>query len=173
MIPTGSITPAWNAQPSSAVVEGSVVPKVVAVTYVPFEEPVLDFIENYWKELGAETVLMDPWPGGPADPCDALVLKYKDAGVEYWDMHTIELPELHPRAGPGGLVAAARSREARARARSTSSTFIGKPMADLGVIAGAPTTQSDGSPVHTSPTPATQEYVDSMNEVCRRVHEHP
>ncbi len=37
-------------------------------------------------------------------------------------------------------------------------------MADLGVIAGAPTTQADGSPVHTSPTPATKEYVDSMTK---------
>ncbi len=164
VIPTGSITPAWNAQSSfAALAEAGAVAKVVAVTYLPFEEPVLDFIENYWKELGAETVIMDPWPGGPADPCDALVLKYKDAGVEYWDMHATNFLSCIP-----AQVQAGWSPPLGQGGPSTSSldlsTFIGKPMADLGVIAGAPTTQSDGSPVHTSPTPATQEYVDSMNE---------
>ncbi len=164
IFPTGSITPAWNAQADFAVVNVlGMKPKVVAVSYLPYEEPVLDFIENAWKTLGAETVIMDPWPGGPADPCDAFVLKYKDANVDYWDMHATNFLSCIPAEVKAGW-----SPPMGQGGPSTSSldlsSFIGKPMADLGVIAGAPTTQADGSPVHTSPTPATKEYVDSMTK---------
>ena len=164
IFPTGSITPAWNAQADYAVVNVlGMKPKVVAVSYLPYEEPVLGFIEDAWKKLGAETVIMDPWPGGPADPCDAFVLKYKDANVDYWDMHATNFLSCIPAEIKAGW-----SPPMGQGGPSTSSldlsTFIGKPMADLGVIAGAPTTQADGSPVHTSPTPATEEYVDAMNK---------
>ena len=164
VFPTGSITPAWNAQADYAVVNVlGMKPKTVAVTYVPYEEPVLSFIKDAWAKLGVTNVIMDPWPGGPADPCDALVLKYKNANVDYWDMHATNFLSCIPAEVKAGW-----SPPMGQGGPSTSSldlsTFIGKPMADLGVIAGAPTTQADGSPVHTSPTPATQEYVDAMTK---------
>lgn len=163
IIPTGSHIAAWNAQSDWAVVNLlDRHPKVVAVTYDASEEPILDFIKDYWTKLGAETILMDPYPD-PSAPCDALVLKYKDAGVEYWDQHTANFLSCvpaqlvagwHPPMGQGGP--------------STSSLdlsmLIGKPMADLGVIAGSPNTRADGSPTHLEPAPEHLEYQSAMKE---------
>jgi len=161
VIPTGSLTPAWNAQASYAVVNFlDKRPKVVAVTYLPFEEPMLDWIENSWKQLGAEEVLFDPFPD-PTAPCDTLVLKYKDAGVEYWDMHATSFLTCIPAQLTAGW-----SPPMGQGGPSTSSldlaSLIGKPMADLNVIAGSPNALADGKPTDLTPTPQHIEYQEAM-----------
>lgn len=162
VIPMGSMTPAWNAQASYAVVNYlDRHPKVVAVTYDPTtEEPLKGWIEDYWKELGAETVIMDP-SGSPFDNCDALVLKYKDAGVEYWDMHTPNYfscvpaqikANWSPPMGQGGP----------ATSSYEISALIGSALGDVEVLSGSPNSLADGRPNDLEPTPAHEEYAEAM-----------
>lgn len=163
VFPMGSMLMTWNAQAAYSVVNSlDRPPKVVAVSYTADEEPVLDWIEDYWTELGAEEVIFDIGDD-PTANCDALILKYKDAGVEYWDIHGINWLSCIPaqvKAGwspPLGQGGPAVSQIGLAQ-------IIGKPMADLGVTAGSPATLADGAPVHGEPTPAHQEYMDAMEK---------
>ena len=158
VMPIGGLIPTWAGQTAYAVVEyGGIAPKKVAVLYDPINEPLNDFVENYWKELGAEEVIFDP----PPDDCSALVLKYKDAEVDYWDWQHIAWFKClqaekdlgwEPPMGQGGAIA---SQIALAR------LFVD----DMpGIIAGSPARLADGRPTYDEPTEAHQAYLDSIEE---------
>ena len=164
VMPIGGLIPTWAGQTAYALVEyGGIAPKKVAVLYDPVNEALNDFVENYWMELGAEEVIFDP---PPAD-CSALVLKYKDAGVDYWDWQHISWFQClqaekdlgwEPPMGQGGAIA---SQIALAR------LFVD----DMpGIIAGSPARLADGRPTYDSPPEAHQAYLDGVAEYAPELY---
>ena len=163
IIPLGSLLPTWAAQTAYSVVEyGGVEPKTVAVLYDPEMEALNPFIEEYWTALGVEEVIFDP----PPDDCSALVLKYKDAGVDYWDfqdfsyigcMAAEENLGWKPPMGQGGAIA---STLAIVR-------LVGEPM--FGNIGGSPNRLADGRPTFDTPNEAHQLYLDGMEKYAPEV----
>jgi len=158
IIPLGSLLPTWAAQTAYSVVEyGGKQPKKVAVLYDPDMEALNPFIEEYWTALGVEEVIFDP---PPAD-CSALVLKYQDAGVDYWDFQDFgyigciaaeETLGWKPPMGQGGAIA---STLAIVR-------LVGEPM--FGGIGGSPNRLADGRPTYDEPNEAHQFYLDGMEQ---------
>ena len=140
-------------------------PKVVAVmtdTQILNTHVTAKHIEAYWKKLGAEKVFVEPVDMSQGD-CSAQVLKYKQAGVEYWDWQSFafvfcmpaqERLGWRPPLGQGGPVAS----------MGSLSSTIGKSME--GVVAGAPSDLPDGRPRFNGPTKAHLEMVEAM----RRYH---
>jgi branched-chain amino acid transport system substrate-binding protein len=161
--PVGGSTTSWNAQSAYAVVHyQDKHPKHVAVSIFAFEEPLKFWIEDVWKKLGAETVTIDIGVD-PTSDCSALVLKNQSADVDFWDFHDNSwlacIPaELNagwsPEFGQGGP----------STSEVSTASLIGKPMADLQVLAGAPTTLANGLPVHATIPPENQEYIDAMKK---------
>ncbi|MBV1893874.1 MAG: ABC transporter substrate-binding protein [Ilumatobacteraceae bacterium] len=163
ILPLGSLTPAWTAQTAFSVVEyGGLAPKTVAVLYDPINEPLNDFVEDYWMQLGAEEVIFDP---PPAD-CSALVLKYQEAEVDYWEWQSIaflgclaaeDTIGWQPSMGQGGPIA--------------SQIAIARLVPDqmIGVVAGSPNRLADGRPTFDEPTEAHQAYLDGMEEFAPKI----
>lgn len=163
IVPLGGNSPSWNAQAAYAVVNyQDKHPKHVAVSIFPYEEPLKFWIEEYWKALGAETVTIDIGVDPTAD-CSALVLKYESEGIDFWDFHDNSwlacIPaQLNagwsPEFGQGGP----------STSEVATASLIGKPMADLQVLAGAPTTLANGLPVHAETPAENLEYIAAMEK---------
>src|SRR5690606_4408776 len=99
----------------------------------------------------------------PTADCSALVLKYQAAGVQFWDFHDNSwlacIPAQlnagwHPEHGQGGP----------STSEIATAELIGKPMADLEVLAGAPTTLANGQPVYDETPAANTEYIEAMQK---------
>ena len=164
ILPLGSLTPTWAAQTAYSLSEyADIHPKKVAVLYNPDLEALNPFIENYWTELGVEEVIFDP---PPAD-CSALVLKYQDAGVDYWDFQDFgfigcvfaeQTLGWEPPMGQGGAIASTLA----------ITRVVGEPM--YGGIAGSPNRLADGRPTYDEPTEAHQAYLDGMAEYAPELY---
>jgi ABC-type branched-subunit amino acid transport system substrate-binding protein len=136
-------------------------PKVVAVmtdSQILNTHVTAKHIEAYWKKLGATKVFVEPVDMSQGD-CSAQVLKYKQAGVEYWDWQSFafvfcmpaeERLGWRPPLGQGGPVAS----------MGSLSSTIGRSME--GVVAGAPSDLPDGRPRFNGPTKAHLEFVEAM-----------
>ena len=136
-------------------------PKVVAVmtdSQILNTHVTAKYIEDYWKKLGATKVFVEPVDMSQGD-CSAQVLKYKQAGVEYWDWQSFafvfcmpaeERLGWRPPLGQGGPVAS----------MGSLSSTIGRSME--GVVAGAPSDLPDGRPRFNGPTKAHLEFVEAM-----------
>src|SRR5882757_4694979 len=138
-------------------------PKVVAVTYQPSIEPVLGFIKEYWTKLGATKIITDPDPG-PTGDCTSLVLKYKDAGVDFWDEQGIGWLSCIPAELKLGWSPSMGQGSPLTSAGSLVSA-IGKPIGSLpgGLMAGSHTIAVTGPSAGTL-TPLAQEYIDNMKK---------
>jgi hypothetical protein len=162
VVSIASMLTALSAQMAYAVVNyQDKQPKNVAVSIYPFEEPLRFWIEDYWKELGAETVTIDVGVDPTAD-CSALVLKYQAADIDFWQFNDNSwlacIPaQLNagwsPELGQGGP----------GTSQVSTADLIGQPMADLEVIAGA-AIFADGRPVHAEPQPDNIEYTETIEK---------
>jgi ABC-type branched-subunit amino acid transport system substrate-binding protein len=162
IIPAGGSFLTWGQQVAISVTKHmNRHPKVVAVmtdTQILNTHVTAKYIEDYWKKLGAEKVFVEPVDMTQGD-CSAQVLKYKQAGVEYWDWQSFafvfcmpaqERLGWRPPLGQGGPVAS----------MGSLSSTIGKSME--GVVAGAPSDLPDGRPRFNGPTKAHLEFVEAM-----------
>ena len=162
IIPVGGSFLTWGQQVAISVTKYmNRHPKVVAVmtdTQILNTHVTAKYIEDYWKKLGAEKVFVEPVDMTQGD-CSAQVLKYKQAGVEYWDWQSFafvfcmpaeERLGWRPPLGQGGPVAS----------MGSLSSTIGRSME--GVVAGAPSDLPDGRPRFTAPTKAHLEMVEAM-----------
>ena len=164
IIPIGGMFLTWNAEAAYAVVNHMKrKPKVVAVmtdSVILNTHSTAKYIEQVWKKLGAEKVIIEPINMTQGD-CSSQVLKYKQEKVDYWDWQSFafvlcmpaeERLGWRPPLGQGGPVAS----------MSLLSSTIGKSME--GVTAGAPGDLSDGRPRFNGPTKAHQEYVSAIRK---------
>lgn len=164
IIPVGGMFLTWNAESAYAVVHHmKKKPKVVAVmtdSVILNTHATAKYIEQVWKKLGAQKVIIEPINMTQGD-CSSQVLKYKQEGVEYWDWQSFafvlcmpaeERLGWRPPLGQGGPVAS----------MSLLSSTIGKSME--GVTAGSPGDLSDGRPRFSAPTKAHQEYVSAIQK---------
>ena len=164
IIPVGGMFLAWNGESAYAVVNHMKrKPKVVAVmtdSVILNTHSTAKYIEQVWKKLGAEKVIIEPINMTQGD-CSSQVLKYKQEGVEYWDWQSFafvlcmpaeERLGWRPPLGQGGPVAS----------MSLLSSTIGKSME--GVTAGSPGDLLDGRPRFNAPTKAHQEYVQAVQK---------
>lgn len=162
IIPAGGSFLTWGQQVAISVTKHmNRHPKVVAVmtdTQILNTHVTAKYIEDYWKKLGAEKVFVEPVDMTQGD-CSAQVLKYKQAGVEYWDWQSFafvfcmpaeERLGWRPPLGQGGPVAS----------MGSLSSTIGKSME--GVVAGAPSDLPDGRPRFNAPTKAHAEMVEAI-----------
>ena len=164
IIPVGGSFLTWGQQVATALTKHmNRHPKIVAVmtdTQILNTHVTAKYLEQYWKKLGAKEVFIEPVNMSQGD-CSAQVLKYKQAGVEYWDwqsfafvfcMPAMERLGWKPPLGQGGPVAS----------MGALSSTIGKSME--GVLAGAPSDLPNGAPRFSGPTKAHAEYVDAMKK---------
>ena len=164
IIPVGGMFLTWNAESAYAVVNHmNKKPKVVAVmtdSVILNTHATAKYIEQVWKKLGAQKVIIEPINMTQGD-CSSQVLKYKNEGVEYWDWQSFafvlcmpaeERLGWRPPLGQGGPVAS----------MSLLSSTIGKSME--GVTAGSPGDMLDGRPRFKGPTKAHQEYVSAIQK---------
>jgi len=162
IIPVGGSFLTWGQQVAISVTKYmNRHPKVVAVmtdSQILNTQVTAKYLEDYWKKLGAEKVFVEPVDMTQGD-CSAQVLKYKQAGVEYWDWQSFafvfcmpaeERLGWRPPLGQGGPVAS----------MGSLSSTIGKSME--GVVAGAPSDLPDGRPRFNAPTKAHLEFVEAM-----------
>ncbi|HLF40628.1 MAG TPA: ABC transporter substrate-binding protein, partial [Acidimicrobiia bacterium] len=164
IIPVGGSFLTWGQQVAHAVTKYmDRHPKVVAVmtdSVILNTHVTAKYIEDYWKKLGAEKVIIEPVNMTQGD-CSSQVLKYRQEGVEYWDwqsfafvlcMPAMERLGWKPPLGQGGPVAS----------MSVLSSAIGKSME--GVVAGAPADMFDGRPRFTGPTKGHLEYTEAIKK---------
>ena len=162
IIPVGGSFLTWGQQVAISVTKYmNRHPKVVAVmtdSQILNTQVTAKYLEDYWKKLGAEKVFVEPVDMTQGD-CSAQVLKYKQAGVEYWDWQSFafvfcmpaeERLGWRPPLGQGGPVAS----------MGSLSSTIGRSME--GVVAGAPSDLPDGRPRFNAPTKAHLEMVEAM-----------
>jgi ABC-type branched-subunit amino acid transport system substrate-binding protein len=162
IIPVGGSFLTWGQQVAISVTKHmNRHPKVVAVmtdSQILNTHVTAKYLEAYWKKLGAEKVFVEPVDMTQGD-CSAQVLKYKQAGVEYWDWQSFafvfcmpaeERLGWRPPLGQGGPVAS----------MGSLSSTIGKSME--GVVAGAPSDLPDGRPRFNGPTKAHLEFVEAV-----------
>jgi ABC-type branched-subunit amino acid transport system substrate-binding protein len=164
IIPVGGSFLTWGQQVATAVTQHmNRHPKKVAVmtdTQILNTHVTAKYLEQYWKKLGATEVFIEPVNMSQGD-CSAQVLKYKQAGVDYWDwqsfafvfcMPAMERLGWKPPMGQGGPVAS----------MGALSSTIGKSME--GVVAGAPSDLPNGAPRFNGPTKAHAEFVDAVKK---------
>ena len=164
IIPVGGSFLTWGQQVAHAVTKYmDRHPKVVAVmtdSVILNTQVTAKYIEDYWKKLGAERVIIEPVNMTQGD-CSSQVLKYRQEGVEYWDwqsfafvlcMPAMERLGWKPPLGQGGPVAS----------MSVLSSAIGKSME--GVVAGAPADMFDGRPRFNGPTKGHLEYTEAIKK---------
>lgn|GEM_PF-5339984 len=161
IFPAGSAFIGWNAQLAQATTQYfHFHPKKVAVltdTEALNTQETAKWITDYWKTAGAEQVFIDPLNLSQGD-CSPLVLKYRQAGVEFWDFQSFAFllcVAAEDRLGwkpqmQGGPVAS----------MGPISSQAGPSMA--GVIAGSPGDLPDGRPRFNAPQPAHREYLDAL-----------
>ncbi|HKN39457.1 MAG TPA: ABC transporter substrate-binding protein, partial [Acidimicrobiia bacterium] len=162
IIPVGGSFLTWGQQVAISVTKYmNRHPRVVAVmtdSQILNTQVTAKYLEDYWKKLGAEKVFVEPVDMTQGD-CSAQVLKYKQAGVEYWDWQSFafvfcmpaeERLGWRPPLGQGGPVAS----------MGSLSSTIGRSME--GVVAGAPSDLPDGRPRFNGPTKAHLEFVEAM-----------
>ncbi len=162
IIPVGGSFLTWGQQVAISVTKYmNRHPKIVAVmtdSQILNTQVTAKYLEDYWKKLGATKVFVEPVDMTQGD-CSAQVLKYKQAGVEYWDWQSFafvfcmpaeERLGWRPPLGQGGPVAS----------MGSLSSTIGRSME--GVVAGAPSDLPDGRPRFNGPTKAHLEFVEAM-----------
>jgi ABC-type branched-subunit amino acid transport system substrate-binding protein len=168
VFPAGSAFIGWNAQMAQGVTQSfNFHPKKVAVltdTEALNTHETAKWIQDYWKAAGAEQVFIDPLNLSQGD-CSSLVLKYRQAGVEFWDFQSFAFllcVAAEDRLGwkpklQGGPVAS----------MGPISSQAGPSME--GVIAGSPGDLADGRPRFNGPQAAHREYLDALKQFQPRL----
>jgi ABC-type branched-subunit amino acid transport system substrate-binding protein len=168
IFPAGSAFIGWNAQLAQGVTRHfNFRPKKVAVltdTEALNTHETAKWITDYWKAAGAEEIFIDPLNLSQGD-CSSLVLKYRQAGVEFWDFQSFAFllcVAAEDRLGwkpkmQGGPVAS----------MGPISSQAGPSME--GVIAGSPGDLPDGRPRFNGPQAGHREYLDALRKFQPRL----
>jgi ABC-type branched-subunit amino acid transport system substrate-binding protein len=135
-------------------------PKVVAVIDNPQFAAWNSYITAYWHKLGVKTVLFST-DLGPTGNCNAYVLKWKAAGVDYIDVQGEMWPQClvseaqlgwKPALGQGGALTS----------QIGEANLIGAAM--NGIIAGSPGLLHTGVPLYTTTPPAIAAFVSAIKK---------